>query len=89
MIEKIVDAIIADPRNGLLGILLAASWILLGGTIGIIWRMWRAEERQWNRERAALYQDAQMMERERLKEMLATMQSVNAVLSEIKGRLTK
>ena len=68
MIEKIVDALIADPRNGLLGLLLMASWIVLGGTIGVIWRVWRAEERQWK----------QMMERERFKEMLATMQSVNS-----------
>lgn len=89
MIDKIIDALLADPRNGLLGILLVASWIVLGGVIGLIWNVWRAEEKQWNAERAAIYQDAQAQERERFKDMLTTMQNVNAVLSEIKGALKR
>lgn len=89
MIDKIIDALLADPRNGLLGILLVASWIVLGGVIGLIWNVWRAEEKQWNAERAAIYQDAQAQERERFKDMLMVMQNVNAVLSEIKGALKR
>lgn len=85
MIDKIIDALLADPRNGLLGILLVASW----GVIGLIWNVWRAEEKQWYAERAAIYQDAQAQERERFKDMLVVMQNVNAVLSEIKGALKR
>jgi hypothetical protein len=85
MLDEIAQQLIT--KNGLLGTLLVASWCILGGVIIALWKVWRAEEKQWNEERTALYKESQAQEKDRFKTMLDTFQSVNTVLVEIKGAI--
>lgn len=81
MLEEIAKKFLAE---GILGWVLVASWIILGSALIMLWRVWRAEEKEWTQERAALYKDARTQEKEQFSLMLQTFQSIQTTLAELK-----
>jgi predicted negative regulator of RcsB-dependent stress response len=81
MLEEIAKRFLDE---GILGWILVASWIILGSAVLLLWRVWRADDKEWAEERNALYKEARIQDKERFQEMLTTIQHVQVTLTELK-----
>jgi hypothetical protein len=80
MIDQITQELL---RQGFLGVLLVASWVI----IGILWNVWRKESKEWETERTTLYKEARQREQEQFTLMAQTFQGFQGVLIEMKTML--
>jgi len=76
-------------QEGILGVLLVGSWTLFLMVIGVLWRVWRSAEKEFDKERSALYLMLQQEQKEKFEAALSTLSNVNTVVAELKTLITQ